>query len=170
MTFVSAQFTTFPTSYIDANGAADIGLSLAFFTMKSFDFEMRNKETSMYNAINWFEIPAADFDRAVDFYHKVLETAIRKEIFGGMPNGIFVTDGEGAVGGAIVKGEGYTPTTSGSVVYLNAKTPDYLDRVLARVEPAGGKVLLPKTHIGAPGFIALILDTEGNRVGLHSPN
>ena len=124
----------------------------------------------MPNAINWFEIPATDFDRAVDFYTGLLQTTIRKEVFAGMPNGIFVTDDDKAVGGAIVQGDGYTPTTAGALVYLNAKTVDNMDKILARVEPSGGKVVMPRTHIGDPGYIAIITDTEGNRVGLHSPN
>jgi predicted enzyme related to lactoylglutathione lyase len=122
----------------------------------------------MSHTITWFELPAADLDRAVDFYRAVLQAEIRKEIFGKMPNGIFVTASRAEVTGALVQGEGYVPSSTGAVVYLNARTPDDLDQILARVEPSGGKVILPKTDIGEPGFIALILDSEGNRVGLHA--
>jgi predicted enzyme related to lactoylglutathione lyase len=121
----------------------------------------------MADAINWFEIPAADFDRAVKFYGDILNRPLRKEIFGGIPNGIFETDDPDAVGGAIVFSEQYQPSTSGAVVYLNAGHE--LDAVLSRVDAAGGRVVLPKTDIGDPGYIALILDTEGNKVGLHQP-
>ncbi|MGQ0600742.1 MAG: VOC family protein [Anaerolineales bacterium] len=121
----------------------------------------------MKNAVNWFEIPAQDFDRAVQFYSTVLNGPVRKELFGGEPNGIFPYSQPG-VGGAIVKRAGFEPTTTGAIVYLDAAGD--LDGAVARVQQAGGKVLMPKTHIGDPGSIALILDSEGNRVALHSPN
>jgi hypothetical protein len=121
----------------------------------------------MADAINWFEIPAADFERAVKFYGDILNRPLRKEIFNGMSNGIFETGDPDTVGGAVVFSEQYQPSPNGAVVYLNAGRE--LDAVLGRVEAAGGKVVLPKTDIGDPGYIALILDTEGNRVGLHQP-
>jgi predicted enzyme related to lactoylglutathione lyase len=73
---------------------------------------------------------------------------------------------EDGVGGGFVQGEGYTPSTEGSVVYLNAG--EDLAVALAKVEGAGGQVLVPKTGIGENGFMAFFLDTEGNKVGLHS--
>lgn len=121
----------------------------------------------MKNSVNWFEIPAQDFDRAVRFYGAVLNAALRHEPFNGEPQGILPYSDPG-VGGAIIKREGFIPAASGALVYLNAG--DDLDGMLTRVEPAGGKVLMPKTSIGEPGYIAIIADTEGNRVGLHSPN
>jgi predicted enzyme related to lactoylglutathione lyase len=124
----------------------------------------------MQHAINWFEIPATDFDRAVKFYGTILNAQIRTENFGGMPNGFLPYDSKEGVGGSIVKGEGYVPATNGSVVYLNVGTPDNLDTVLSRVEAAGGKVLAPKMSIGDPGWIGFLLDSEGNKVGLHAPN
>jgi predicted enzyme related to lactoylglutathione lyase len=70
------------------------------------------------------------------------------------------------VGGAIVQSDGYVPAANGSVVYLNGG--DDLNVPLSRVEKAGGKVLLPKTPLGPNGFMALFLDTEGNKIGFHS--
>lgn len=119
----------------------------------------------MAHTINWFEIPSVDFDRAVAFYNTIFDTTLRKEIFNNVPNAIFPADRED-VNGAIIHDD-TQPSTSGSLVYLNAG--DQMDRIVERVEPAGGKVLLPRTSIGDPGFIALFLDTEGNKVGLHSP-
>ncbi len=122
----------------------------------------------MKHAINWFEIPSSDFDRAVTFYGMILDAPLRKEVFGGIPNGIFTYDQDDsgqAIGGAIVFEEHAKPGMSGTTPYLNCTGK--LDAVLSRVEPAGGKVLLPKTDIGF-GSIALIADSEGNRVGLHS--
>ena len=74
----------------------------------------------------------------------------------------------GEVGGAIVEGEGYEPAASGSIVYLNGG--DDLATPLSRVESAGGKVVVDKMDIGENGYIAQFMDTEGNRVALHSMN
>lgn len=123
----------------------------------------------MYNAVNWFEIPSRDFDRAVAFYSAVLGKPLRKEIFNGTPNGIFPYEGDG-IGGAVIHAEHSQPSMSAAIVYLNTGTEAGLDAALSRVVDAGGTVLLPKIPIGEPGFIALIGDTEGNRVGLHAPH
>jgi hypothetical protein len=121
----------------------------------------------MANVINWFEIPAKNFDRACAFYSSVLDGQIHimdtptNLKYGFLPGG--TTDG---VGGAIVKGSGYEPTDKGSVVYLNGG--DDLSVPLNRVEKAGGKIIMPKTSIGENGFMAHFIDSEGNRVALHS--
>ena len=73
---------------------------------------------------------------------------------------------EDGISGAVIKAEGYTPSADGSVIYLNAGAD--LSDALGRVEAAGGQVLVPKTGIGENGFFAFLLDTEGNKVGLHS--
>jgi predicted enzyme related to lactoylglutathione lyase len=122
----------------------------------------------MPNAINWFEIPANDFDRAVTFYSAVLGVEIVKGDFMGEPQAFFPSDRE-SVGGAIVKSDRLTPSLTGTLIYLNLGTVEDLDRALARVEPSGGKVCVAKTDIGDPGFIGLIQDTEGNSIGLHAP-
>ncbi len=116
----------------------------------------------MNTAVNWFEIPSVDFDRAVNFYTTVLGVQIRKENFMGTPNGIFMIDNESQ--GAVIFDEKVRPSHDGAVLYLN--TPN-LESVVGRIESAGGKVLLPVTDIGDAGYMALFLDTEGNRIGLH---
>jgi hypothetical protein len=123
----------------------------------------------MNNAINWFEIPAVDLERAITFYSTVLGVQVRRVEFMGRPEGYFPAD-EKAVGGAIVKRDQMKPSTTGPLVYINAGSVDKLDKALTKVEAAGGKIEMGKTSIGDPGYIALIIDTEGNRVGLHSPN
>ena len=125
----------------------------------------------MSNVINWFEIPASDFDRACDFYSKVLGGTVQVMDGGENPLKMGFLPGHEAqneVGGAVVAGEGYTPSSDGAVVYLNAG--EDLTDSLSRIEEAGGKVLFPKTAIGENGFIAHFIDTEGNRVALHSMN
>jgi predicted enzyme related to lactoylglutathione lyase len=117
------------------------------------------------HAIHWFEIFVSDFERAVKFYQTMLGIELRRENEDGRPMAIFKSSLE-AVGGALVRQPGREPTESGALVYLDANGK--LDASLARVEKAGGKVVMPKTDIGAPGFIAMVRDSEGNLVGLHA--
>lgn len=120
----------------------------------------------MQNAINWFDIPAVDFERAVTFYEAIFGLTLRRAASGDTMNGIFPADrAAGGVTGAVCKGPGYAPSAEGTIVYLNAN--GQLDAILSRVEAAGGRILRPKTHIGDPGYMAWIIDSEGNRVGLH---
>ncbi len=119
------------------------------------------------NALNWFEIPATNFDRAVQFYEQLLQISMRREMFGGtMPNAIFEHE-DGKVGGAVAQVPYGKAGGDGPIVYLNARAQQTLDEALQRVEGLGGKLVMPKTSLGPMGFIALIVDTEGNRVGLH---
>jgi predicted enzyme related to lactoylglutathione lyase len=119
----------------------------------------------MANALNWFEIPATDIQRGIKFYNTILETElVPMEAGDGFPMGMFPA--EDGVSGAVISGEGYTPSTDGSLVYLNGG--DDLTTVLNRVESAGGKIMMPKTDIGENGFVAFFIDSEGNKVGLHS--
>jgi uncharacterized protein len=122
----------------------------------------------MQNAINWFEIPAIDFDRAVAFYSTVLAIEIQKAEFMGEPQAFFPAD-QTSVGGAIVKSDRLTPSKTGTLVYLNLGTVENLEQALTRVESSGGKLLTSKTDIGEPGFIGIIQDSEGNGIGLHAP-
>ncbi len=118
------------------------------------------------HAINWFEIPVTDFARAKAFYETVLGRPIETMTMGPSTMG-FLSMGPDSVGGAIVLEEGATPSRSGTLVYLNGG--DDLAPTLARAEGAGGSVTVPKTDIGSGfGFFAHFIDTEGNRVGLHS--
>jgi predicted enzyme related to lactoylglutathione lyase len=119
----------------------------------------------MKDAINWFELPVVNLERAQKFYEAMLGTKLKPEVAGEIPMALFGSEGKG-VGGALIKDDRRKPVTDGAVVYLNANGK--LDACIARVSAAGGKVVLPKTDIGPPGFIAMILDTEGNCVGLHT--
>jgi uncharacterized protein len=121
----------------------------------------------MQNAINWFEIPSIDFDRAVTFYSTVLGTTIQKSEFMGEPQAFFAAD-PSVVGGAIVKSDRLQPAMTGTLIYLNLGTVENLEAALARVEPSGGKLLMSKTDIGDPGFVGIMQDSEGNCIGLHA--
>jgi glutathione S-transferase len=118
------------------------------------------------HAIHWFEIFVSDLDRAVRFYQTVLDIELRRATEDGRPMALFASAVEDGVGGALVRQRDREPTKDGVLVYLDADGK--LEACLARVEHAGGQVVMPKTDIGAPGFIALLRDTEGNLVGLHS--
>lgn len=119
----------------------------------------------MVNTLNWFEIPATDFARAKAFYAKVLDAPIQDfdKNYAFLP-----TDPKkDGFGGAIARGENYVPAMTGTTVYLDGGND--LSVPLSRVEKAGGTVILPKTPVGENrGFIALFIDTEGNKVGFHS--
>ena len=122
----------------------------------------------MSHAVNWFEIPAKDFERAKQFYATVLDAHIQDAPNPTMQYAFLPADPQkGEVGGAIVCGDGYEPGRSGSIVYLNGG-PD-LAPALSRVKSAGGQVILPKTSLGeGMGFMALFIDSEGNKIGFHS--
>lgn len=120
------------------------------------------------NAIQWFEIPALDLDRAFQFYTAILKGNVRMASFGNGPIILFnvpFATGE-AVGGSIVVRDDLKPTTEGSVLYLNAFGP--LSDAVSKVENSGGQVLMPLIDLGKFGFSALIIDSEGNKIGLLS--
>ncbi|HHE39027.1 MAG TPA: VOC family protein [Candidatus Cloacimonetes bacterium] len=120
----------------------------------------------MKNTIVWFEIPVTNFDRAKKFYEELLGLELQVDEMGGAMMGFFPLEGEG-VTGAIVKGEGYEPADKGTSVYFNCEND--LQPVQDRIEPAGGKVIVPKTLIMEDiGYFCLFLDTEGNKVALWS--
>jgi len=122
------------------------------------------KELNMADAINWFEIPVRDLERATRFYEAMLGTKLKREKFGDMAMAVFQTSDRSDVGGALVADPKREPGAGGALVYLDAPK---IDEVIARASKAGGKVVLPKTDIGDPGWIAIVVDTEGNSVGLH---
>jgi len=121
----------------------------------------------MANALTWFEIPAKDFDRAKKFYETVLGVRIMVMPHPSLKYGMLPADTQnGQVGGGLVEGEGFEPSTTGTLVYLNGG--DDLSIPLGKVEAAGGTIALPKTPIGPNGFMAHFIDTEGNKLALHS--
>ena len=117
------------------------------------------------DALSWFEIPAADLPRATRFYEAVLARRLKAETMGSETLSVFAHE-EAGVGGCLFAREGHKPEASGTVVYLCVAG---LDEALQRVGHAGGKVALAKTALpGGLGFFAHIVDSEGNRVGLHA--
>jgi len=119
------------------------------------------------NAINWFEIPVEDMERATRFYEALLGQPLRRENFMDVPHAIFKSskDGDG-VGGALIQQRGRKPGGEGTVVYLHSND---IDAALKRALEIGGSVSQPRTSIGPMGSVAQVKDTEGNLVGLHTP-
>lgn len=123
----------------------------------------------MKNAISWFEIPSLDIDRAQKFYETIFSVSLTRLDLPNIKMRMFPIEDPMGVGGAIVHSGGFhKPSgTEGPLLYLNAN-PD-VAKVLERVEGAGGKILVPKTPISDEfGFMAVIIDTEGNRIALHA--
>src|SRR4051794_7377095 len=124
----------------------------------------------MDHAISWFEIPATDLSRAQQFYETLFGFTMIPLDTPNLKMRMFpIDDMMTGVGGAIVNSGGFhTPSaTEGTLIYLNAN-PD-VQQLLDKVEAAGGKILVPKTQISPEyGYMAVILDTEGNRIALHS--
>jgi len=134
----------------------------------------RTKETSskkdknMKSYVSIFEIPATHISRAINFYKEILGVEIEKLEFPGMEMGLFPYQDQ-MVTGVIVKEEGSEPSASGVTIYLNGG--DDLQPILDKVETNGGKIIIPKTpHADESGFFAIFHDSEGNKMGLHSPN
>lgn len=122
----------------------------------------------MNSFISLFEIPATDISRAINFYKEILGVEIEKLDFPGMEMGLFPFENQ-MVTAVIMKGEGSQPSTSGVTIYLNGG--DNLQTILDKVEVNGGKIMIPKTpHADQNGFFAIFHDSEGNKIGLHSPN
>lgn len=125
------------------------------------------------NILTWFEIPVTDTHRAKRFYETILDIEMSTRVFPETneeltffpydPNVVQATSGR--ITGVLTKSEANKPSDKGTLVYINA-SPE-LQMVLDKVELAGGRVIVPKTAMNA-GFIAIIMDTEGNKVGLHA--
>jgi predicted enzyme related to lactoylglutathione lyase len=127
---------------------------------------MTEQMTTKQTAINWFEIPCEDLDRAADFYETLLNVKLVRTQLDQSPMVIFSSEQTGA-NGNLVKRPFRKPGRGGTMVYLNCNGE--LDTVLARVPKAGGLVLMPKTPVpGGHGHFACLRDSEGNHIGLHS--
>jgi uncharacterized protein len=123
----------------------------------------------MQHAIDWFEIPVSNMTRAIAFYESISGRSLRREPFGppGTELAVFEMPQDGGVQGALMASPHSQPSDSGTIVYLNAAPS--IDAWLGRVVSSGGSVVMPKFELpDGNGCIAHIMDTEGNRVGLHT--
>ena len=124
----------------------------------------------MDNAISWFEIGTTDLARATKFYETIFDVSLIPMDLPNIKMRMFPIDNmQTGIGGALVDSGGFhkPSATDGPLIYLNGN-PD-VQSILDKVEAAGGKIMVPKTEISPEyGFMAVILDTEGNRIGFHS--
>ena len=124
------------------------------------------------NALNWFEIPVTNSNRAQKFYETILDIQMERHVMMGMEMTNFpyhMQAASGRVSGALVKSPQHKPGLDGAVVYLNANPA--IQAVVDKIEKAGGKLIMPKTLINEQiGYMAFFIDTEGNRMALHAGN
>lgn len=122
------------------------------------------------NPVGWFEIPVTDMDRAIAFYNTVFGTELSKNLMGPLEMAWFpeAESGIGAAGSLVRYPDAYKPSKDGVLVYFTAQSGD-LSNELGRVEKAGGKIVIPRRLITeAIGYMAVFIDSEGNRIALHS--
>jgi uncharacterized protein len=123
-----------------------------------------------HNVVGWFEIPVTDLDRAIAFYNKVFGFEMTRSILGTLEMAYFpsVPGTVGSMGALAFHPEFYKPSADGTVVYFTAFSGD-VSIELSRVEAAGGKVVMPRKQISEEiGYMGLFIDTEGNRIAVHS--
>jgi predicted enzyme related to lactoylglutathione lyase len=122
------------------------------------------------NALNWFEIPATDINRAKAFYENIFDIQMDTQEMMGMHMAFFPSEmGNGKASGGLVQSQMHTPSQEGSVIYLNANPS--MDNVIEKIEASGGQIVMPKTQITPEyGYMAFFIDSEGNKMALHSEN
>jgi hypothetical protein len=120
------------------------------------------------NSLNWFEIPVTDMPRAKHFYQVVFSMHMDEQPMNGLQIAYFpFSPGSGKASGALVQSEWHKPSAEGAVIYLNAN-PN-MDPILEKIEQEGGRIVMGKTQITPEiGHMAFFIDTEGNRIALHS--
>lgn len=135
--------------------------------MGGIPMNKNTNETTIKNYVSWFEIPAIDFNQAVSFYNHIFGIKMVQNITDVNAMAFFpVTTG---VGGAIIASPGSVPSDKGPLIYLNGG--DDLNNVLHKVKEAGGRIVMPKTLISKnDGFFAIFIDSQGNKLALHSKN
>lgn len=116
----------------------------------------------MTNRIVWFDVPALDLERAMNFYSKVLAVDISEEF----PGVAVMSHGEGEVAGCVFKSEEIQPSDQGTLLYFNVD--GRLDAAVAAVKKCGGTIKEATHPIGEFGHRAIVIDSEGNRIALHS--
>ncbi len=122
------------------------------------------------NPVGWFEIPTIDIERAMKFYETVFHTKLTRKPMGPLDMAFFPMEGDfpGAKGALVRHEQWYKPTCDGVLIYFTTPTGS-LDKDLEAIEKAGGHIAVPKKLIASDvGSIAVFIDTEGNRIAIHS--
>ena len=116
------------------------------------------------NRAVWFDIPVAELDRACDFYAAVLDIKVSQEQFGDVRFGVLEhKDGNG---GCLVPKPDEVSSDRGILLYLNVD--GRIQDAVAQVESHGGRIVEPTHSLGPHGFRSIVIDSEGNRIVLHS--
>jgi uncharacterized protein len=115
--------------------------------------------------VAWVDVPCVDLDRAMRFYSSVLAVDLKKEEVPGFSMCVFPHGDRGA-GGCLAVMKDTQPSENGPLIYLDCD--GRLDEAIAKVEGGGGKIVQPKHQIGPHGYRAIVIDSEGNRIALHS--
>ena len=119
----------------------------------------------MKNQFVWVDIPVTNLDRAIEFYSAVLGEKLTKESAPGFSFGLF-PNAETNVAGCLYLSDDNKPSENGPLVYLNAEGK--IDKAINAVKTNGGKVIQEKHQMGEHGYRAIIIDSEGNRIAVHS--
>jgi predicted enzyme related to lactoylglutathione lyase len=118
----------------------------------------------------WTDIPVTNLDRAVKFYSAILGTEVRKLSEAGMEHGLLPHEEQNASGCLCVRGDSggvdNRPSANGPLIYLSVE--GRLDEAVDAARANGGKVLRARQQIGEHGFRAVVIDSEGNRIALHT--
>jgi predicted enzyme related to lactoylglutathione lyase len=119
----------------------------------------------MTNQIVWFEIPVKDLDRAMKFYSKLMDCKLTKDQHEAVEYAFF-SHSDDDVGGCLILDKNLRPSTDGPLIYLN--TDNRIDEAIEIARKSGGKIIEEKKQIGPWGYRAIIIDSEGNKIALHS--
>jgi len=135
--------------------------------MGSVAYRSKNKTSTLKDYVSWFEIPAVNFNQAVLFYNAIYD--IKMEVFAKGEYNMALFPSNGGISGAVVAGPSSVPSETGPLLYMNGG--DDLNVVLSRIPAAGGRIIMNKTLINAEsGYFAVFIDSEGNKLALHSQN
>jgi predicted enzyme related to lactoylglutathione lyase len=119
-----------------------------------------------HNQVGWFEIPVTDMKRAIGFYQHLFGVQLEEHAMGPAQMAWFpMKENETGSAGSLVQGPGYTPSTDGVLIYFTVAN---IEDACERATTGGGRVLQEKLNIGEYGFLALLQDTEGNKIGIHT--
>jgi predicted enzyme related to lactoylglutathione lyase len=135
--------------------------------MGSTNTGKKKKQETIIDYVSWFEIPAIDFQQAVNFYNHIFDITMEQNI--SEVNSMAFFPATKGIGGSVIAGQGYTPSDCGPLIYLNGGKD--LNTILNKVEEAGGRIVMPKTLINKEmGYFAIFIDSQGNKLALYSKN
>lgn len=161
---MSSKYKLFPIFALNHNSTMGSTVNLKS-KLREASLNKQKEQSVFKNFISWFEIPAYNHLRSVAFYNYIFGIQMTSVELNGFAMGFFPA--ENGIGGAIVSGPGCVPSEIGPLMYLNGG--EDLNNVLSKVNEAGGRVVMEKTFLSeSAGYFAMFIDSEGNRLALHS--